>query len=120
MGHPPPPQSGLRLTHCAEGVFHRARLDGAVQGSESAVSIAFFEDLDNWDWFFPRLEVWVHIVVQSDFSPASLMLVHGIGPLGGNARSDAFVNNADISTECIGFASGQSCQGQVWGKEALK
>jgi hypothetical protein len=48
------------------------------------------------------------------------MLVHGIDPLTGNARSDALVNNADISTEYIHFESGQRCQGRFWGKEELK
>jgi hypothetical protein len=56
-------QSGVRLAHRAEGVFHRVRLDGVVQGSESAVAIAFSKDLNNWDWILPSLEVWVHIVV---------------------------------------------------------
>jgi hypothetical protein len=105
------PQSGVRLAHCMEGVFHSTGLDGVVQGSESTVAIAFSEDLDNWDWIFPQLEVWVHIVVQAEFSPASPMIVHGIGLVDGNVRSDVFINNADISTKCIGFASGKSHQG---------
>jgi hypothetical protein len=88
-------------------------LDGIVQGGESTIDITFAKDFDNWDGVIPSLQVRVHIVLQSELFPSSPMLVHGIGLLAGNARSDALVNNAKISTECIPFECGQRRQGQV-------
>jgi hypothetical protein len=82
-----------------------------VQGGESPVAITLAKDLDNWDRIIPSLQVWVHIVLQAELFPASPMRVHGIGSLTGNARSDALVNNTEISTECIHFESGQRRQG---------
>jgi hypothetical protein len=43
------PHSGARLAHGMEGILHRVRLDGIVQGGESPIAIPLSKDLDNWD-----------------------------------------------------------------------
>jgi hypothetical protein len=118
VGQPPPP-SGVRLAHRTEGFLHHVRLDGIVQGGESPVAVPLTKDLDNWDGIIPSLQVWVRIVLQSELFPASLMLVHGIGPLTGNTRSDVIVSNGEISKECIHFESGKIRRGRVWGMKNL-
>ena len=43
------PQPGIRLSHRAEGILHRARADGVPAGSDGAVAEALGEDLEERD-----------------------------------------------------------------------
>jgi hypothetical protein len=84
-----------------------------MQGGESPITVPLAKDLDNWDGIIPSLEVWVHIVVQAELFPSSPLLVHGIGSLVGISLPDSFINNAEISAECIRLDNGQRRQGRV-------
>jgi hypothetical protein len=58
------PQLSVRLAHRTEGVYHRVRLDGVVQGGELPITIPLAKDLEKWDGIIPSLQVWVHVCFQ--------------------------------------------------------
>jgi hypothetical protein len=101
--NPPPPQSGVRLTHCAEAILQCSSFDGLVAGGQASISIPFSKDLEHGDGISPGLKVGVNIVGQAECFPSRPMLVHGVGTLFCNSGLDALVNKADIRAQFIGL-----------------
>jgi hypothetical protein len=106
-----PPQSGKRLAHCTDAVFHCARFDGVVAGGQTSVSVSFTKDLDHGDRIVPRGKLRVGMVGHAELFPSIPMLFHGFGTLCCNSGLDALVNKAEVSAQRICLRSGHSCQG---------
>jgi hypothetical protein len=114
------PQLGERLAHRADGVFHRSRSDGFMQGRLASVAVPLGKDLDDGDWFVTVSQERVDCVRETEFFPADPMRIRCFGSFSSDTKSGFLVNKAEISAESVSFRTGHICQGIVCGKDDLK
>jgi hypothetical protein len=107
------PQLGERLTHRADGVCHRVRLDGVVMGGNASITVSLGKDLENWDGIVELSKEGVNAVLETEFLPEKPMCLRCFGAFISNVSLDLFLHKAEISAERVSLRSWHSHQGIV-------
>ena len=105
------PQTGHRLAHCTDGVFHCSRSNGLTIFGKSAIPVTLGEDLEVWDLVGDVCQKGVNFVFGAEVQPDCPGVILGGGTFSTVCVATGFRSNAKVNAECMGFLRVTSFQG---------
>jgi hypothetical protein len=105
----PPNQANVWSTTrtASETVSDRMAL---LRGGDSSIAVPLGEDLEDRDGVVASAHEGIDVVLQTELFPPSPMSVRCFGTFSSDAKSDLFIDNAEISAGRVNFAVGRDAK----------